>query len=102
MLYPMPIDKNDPDAVSTAMFLGYPDTLSEKALKAVAYFEDSAFLFQYKGRLVLTDEGGYLTDAGSGTMDDPIGFPRWVGDTFEELNEWLEIVADEIVEEGLV
>lgn len=93
-----PIDRLDPEAASTAVSVEYPDTLSDKALKAVAYFDDTAFLFRYKGRLVLTDESLWLTQAGDGSRNNPLGFPRWVGDTYEELNEWLEAVTDEIQE----
>lgn len=93
-----PIDRLDPEAASTAVSVEYPDTLSDKALKAVAYFDDTAFLFRYKCRLVLTDESLWLTQAGDGSRNNPLGFPRWVGDTYEELNEWLEAVTDEIQE----
>lgn len=98
MLNLKPVDKLDPEAASTAVFVDYPDTLSEKALEAVAYFDDTAFLFSYKGRLVLTDESLWLTEAGDGSRDNPFGCPRWVGNTNEELNAWLELVADEIKE----
>lgn len=102
MLNLKPIDLLDPEAASTAVFVDYPDTLTEKALEAAAYFDDAAFLFQYKGRLVLTDESLWLTEAGDGSRDNPFGFPRWVGDTCEELNAWLEAVADDLKEEGIL
>lgn len=99
MLNLKPIDTLDPKAASTAVFIGYPETLSEKAQEAADYFDDTAFLFQYKGRLVLTDESLCLTECGDGSWDNPFGSPRWVGDTYEELNAWLEAVADELKEE---
>lgn len=102
MLNLKPMDLLDPEAASTAVFVDYPDTLTEKALEAAAYFDDTAFLFQYKGRLVLTDESLWLTEAGDGSRDNPFGFPRWVGDTCEELNAWLEAVADDLKEAGIL
>lgn len=97
-----PIDKHDEEAAKMALYLPFDKisspVFSDKAKKVIRYFDGTAFLFIYKGQLVLTDESLYLTDAGDGTMESPIGFPRWTGSSVNELNEWFETVYSELVE----
>jgi hypothetical protein len=80
----------------TATALYFPFELSHKAWKALNYLDDTAWLFEYQGRLVVTDESLELTTFGNGTQEAPFGGPRWVGDTFAELEAWLESVADDL------
>ena len=51
--------------------------------------EGTIFLFQYQGKLVITDESLDLT------INGECG-PRWVGDTLEDMETWLESVADNL------
>lgn len=95
-----PFDGNDPDAASTAVELQIPETFSNRAKRVIRYFDATAFLYQYKGRFVLTDESLYLTSFGDGSPAAPIGFPRWTGDSLEELESWLEDLADEFDQDG--
>ena len=53
------------------------------------------FLYAYKGQFVVTDESLTLTPSGDGTVEAPIGGPRWVGNSLDELERWLELIADE-------
>lgn len=96
-----PVDRHDPEAAATAVHVSFPDTLSGKAMRGLSYFEDTAFLFLYKGQLVVTDESLYLTDHGDGSRENPFGFPRFVCSTCDELNAWLEAVADGL-DEGVI
>ena len=89
------IDKNDPEAYPAAQY-GLPESFSEKAKSAWEYLDDTAFIFEYKGRLVVTDESLYLTEHGDGSSEAPFGFPRYTADTWEEIEAWLEDVADEV------
>lgn len=102
---PFAVDRNDPAAASSAIELSLPEGFSSKAWAAWEYFDGSApagtaFLFIYKNQLVVTDESLYLTEHGNGTAEAPLGFPRFVGDSWEELESWLEAVYDEIKEQG--
>lgn len=96
---PEPIDMNDRKNESTAVGLVLPDNFSDKAKACWRYLEGSAFIFEYKNRLVVTDEGLYLTAYGDG-KNAPIGFPRWTCDSWEELEQILEINHGELVNEG--
>lgn len=89
-----PIDLTDPDGAKKAIELRFPSTFSAKALKMADYLKDTAFLYLYKTNFVLTDESLHLT----GMLDVKGNFccgPRWVGDSLEELEVWLEQKADE-------
>ena len=90
----VPEDPNDPTAASSALELSLPLTFSAKARAAWRYFDGTAFLFEYKDQLVVTDESLWLTAAGTGEPGSPMGFPRWVGDSWEDLESWLESVSD--------
>ena len=78
-----PVDRNDPEAAATAVALAFPHELSDNAWRMLNYLDDTAFLFAYKGQLVVTDESLDLTECGDGTPESPFGGPRWVGDTGE-------------------
>lgn len=95
-----PIDKNDPDGAKTAIELTLPTGFSDKAWACWNYFDDTAFLYEYKGHLVVTDESLYLTDHGDGTTAAPFGGPRWVLDSWDELERMLELTYDELAEDG--
>ena len=88
------VDRNDPKAAITAIELRFPSTFSERAKKVLKYFDDTMFLYAYKGHFVVTDESLYLTDHGDGSHEAPLGGPRWVGETMEELEEFLLALAD--------
>lgn len=85
-----PVDRNDPGSAATAQPLCFPHELSDNAWRLLNYLDDTAWLFAYKGRLVVTDEALELTAAGDGAPGNPLGGPRWVGDSFEEMEAWLE------------
>ena len=97
-----PIDRNDPTAASTAVELSLPTGFSYRAQACWDYYDGTAFLFEYKGKLVVTDESLWLTAAGDGTPGSPLGFPRWVCDSWEELEDALEENYSELVEDGVL
>ena len=90
-----PIDKNDPQSAASAIELALPTGFSEKAKACWKYFDDTAFLFEYKGKLVVTDESLWLTAYGNGTLESPLGFPRFTCDSWEELEKVLELTYDD-------
>lgn len=92
------IDKNNLDGQygATAKELPWPENLSENAKKALGYFDDTAYLFTYLGKYIITDESGWLTDYGTGKMDDPWGCPRAEFDGLEEIGPWLEDTWEEV------
>lgn len=95
-----PIDRNDPDAAADAIELTIPGCFSGKAKACWNYFDGAAFAYEYKGRLVVTDEALELTEAGDGSRENPYGTPRWTLDSWEELEKILEELYDELKEEG--
>lgn len=92
------IDRNDPEHEREAVELSLPAGFSEKAHACWDYFEGAAFLFEYKDRLVMTDESLYLTDHGDG-YNEPLGYPRGVFETWDEVETWLEEVYDEGIDD---
>ena len=94
------IDKNNLDGVygATAVAMDWPEGLSEKAKKALDYFDDTAYLFHYLGKYIITDESLWLTDFGIGTMDSPYGFPIAEFSSLDEVGPWLECVTDDLEE----
>ena len=92
------IDKQNLDGAygATAVVLDWPEDLSEKAKEALDYLDDTAYLFHYLGKYIITDESLWLTGFGIGTMDSPDGFPRAEFSSLEEVGPWLECVADEL------
>ena len=97
-----PIDRNDPESESTAVEYSLPEGFTKKAKDCWAYLDDTAFLFEYKGRLVVTDESLYLTEHGDGTHDAPFGFPRWTVDSWEELEKAMEEAWDDLAENDML
>lgn len=97
-----PIDRNDPEGAKEAMELTLPEGFSEKAKAAWNYFDDTAFLFAYKDRLVVTDESLWLTEWGDGSAAAPWGGPRWECDTWEELEQALEGTYDDLKADDLI
>lgn len=95
-----PIDRNDPDSEGSAIEYSLPMRFSNKAQACWKYFSGAAYLFEYKGRLVMTDESLYLTEHGDGSHEAPWGAPRGEFGTWEEIEEWLEAVYDDLEEDG--
>ena len=97
-----PVDRNDPEGGMAAIYYTVPAGFSAKAKAAMDYLDGSAFIFEYKGRLVVTDEGLYLTTHGDGSKETPMGFPRTECDSWDEIEKWLELVYQEGIEEGFI
>lgn len=91
-----PVDMNDRDSERSAIELSLPEGFSEKAWACWNYFDGTAFLYEYKGRLVMTDESLYLTEHGDGSRQAPWGAPRGIFDSWEEVEAWLEAVYDDL------
>ena len=89
------IDRNDPQAAKTAIEIRFPGTFCDRAWKVIRYFDGAMFLYAYKGKFVVTDESLYLTDHGDGSREAPYGGPRWIGDSLDDLEQWLLCIADE-------
>ena len=90
-----PVDMNDRMSEGTAVELDLPDNFSDKAKACWDYFEGAAFIFEYDGKLTVTDEGLNLTAHGDG-IHEAFGAPRWVCDSWEELEQILEETCDEL------
>ena len=90
-----PTDRNDPVGAANAVEIRVPETFSDRAKKVINYFDDTISLYIYKGKFVATDESLELTEYGDGSTVAPYGGPRWTGDSLEELEKWLEAVADD-------
>ncbi len=72
-----PVDRNDPESAETAIRWSLPSWFCKNAKTVYyKYFEGSAYVFEYKGRLVVTDESLELTEYGDGSADSPLSFPR--------------------------
>ena len=97
-----PIDMNDPEGAATAIEYGLPESFSGKAKACWQYFSGAAYLFEYKGQLVMTDESLYLTEHGDGSHEAPFGAPRGTFDTWEEVEAFLEQVFDELLEDDMI
>lgn len=97
-----PTDRNDPATENTATEYALPDGFSAKAKACWDYFEGAAFLFSYKGQLVVTDESLYLTEHGDGSHEAPFGAPRGTFDSWDEVEAFLEEVYDELKEDELL
>ena len=97
-----PVDRNDPESAASAIEYGLPTGFSGKAKACWQYFSGAAYLFEYKGRLVMTDESLELTEYGDGSREAPFGAPRGEFDTWEEVEEWLEAVFDDLQADDLL
>lgn len=89
------VDRNDPEGAKSATELQFPPTFNQQAWRVIRYMEGAMFLYSYKGKLVVTDESLYLTDHGNGTHEAPYGGPRWVGDSLEDLEQFLTALSKE-------
>ena len=99
------IDMNDPVAALSAECIAWPDSFSEKAKETLRYFDafsefSTAFLFRYKGKLVITDESLYLTNHGTGEPGSPLGGPRAEFDTMAQVEAWLVDVHSDLEVDG--
>ncbi len=97
-----PIDRDDPASASTAIEYGLPTGFSGKAHACWQYFSGAAYLFEYKGRLVMTDESLELTEYGDGSHEAPLGAPRGAFDSWDEVETWLEAVYDDLLADDLL
>lgn len=70
---------------TTAERLDWPRDLSNKANTYIAYLGDTAFLFKYQGRFIVTDESLFLTEAPDNS-NGPIG----EFETIDKMADWLE------------
>lgn len=93
-----PIDRNDHFSENKAIELALPYNFSEKAKACWDYLDGTAYIFEYKNRLVVTDESLDLTEYGDGKTL-PLGCPRWICDSWEELERILELSYDDMLEE---
>lgn len=102
-----PEDWADPASASSAVELSFPTGFSAKAQAVLGYLEGSAFLFEYKDCLVVTDESLWLTEVLHGDpengplYDYPVGGPRWICDSWDELETSLEECYTDLVEDGI-
>ncbi len=95
-----PTDMNDHENERSAVELALPTGFSEKAKACWEYFRDAAAIFEYSNCLVVTDESLYLTEHGDGSHDASFGAPRWICDSWEELESILEEVYDDLAEDS--
>lgn len=61
-----PVDMSDHENERSAVELALPSEFSDKAKACWEYFKGTAFIFEYKERLVVTDESHCLTEHGNG------------------------------------
>ena len=80
-----PIDVNDRKNENTAIELAIPDNFSGKAKNCWRYFDGSAFVFEYKERLVITDEA-----------------LCWICNSWEELEKIFKDTYDDLIEDGIL
>ena len=65
------------------------------------YLDDTAWIFEYDGKLVITDEGLYLTEFGDGRIK-AYGGPRAEFDSWEDMEEWLELTYQDLVDDEMI
>ena len=97
-----PVDMNDRENERTAVEFSLPAGFSKRAQRFWDYLDGTAFLYSYKGHLVVTDESLYLTFTNDDIHEVPFGGPRWVCDSWEELEHNLEDAWNELLEDGLL
>ena len=96
------IDRNDPESAKLAVEFSVPTGFSREAKACMEYFNGTAFIFAYKDKLVLTDESCELTVFGDGSHDAPLGGPRWIADSWEQMEKTLELNYRVLVEAGVI
>ena len=94
----MPEDMSCPEDADTAIEYSLPRNFSDKAKAFWKYLDDTAFIFEYKGDLVITDESLQLREY---TSDLYNLAPRWTMDSWEELEKMLELCYNEHGEEEM-
>ena len=97
-----PHDNSDPESASTAVEYALPTGFTDKAKAVWRYLDGSAFIFAYKGKLVMTDESLGLTAGGAGNRDSPYEMIRGAFGSWAEVESYLELCYDELKEEGLL
>lgn len=97
-----PVDANNPEHASTAVELTLPTSFSAEAWAVWNYLDGAAFIYDYDGRLVVTDEALDLTYCGDGSHENPIGGPRWIVDSWDELEEILVATYCDLVENAVI
>ena len=86
---------------TTTFELELPRNMRPIARAAFKALDGDGCLFEHNGRLVMTDESLMLEEGGDGTLEHPFGGPRWVGDSFAELEDWLMQCAADWWGDGL-
>ena len=89
------VDRQNPSHAHTARLQYTPSWFGKKARKALQYLDDTCFIFKYDGNLVITDESLELTEAGDGSLGNPIGFPRAVCKSWRGVEDYLNEVYEE-------
>ena len=97
-----PEDANDPEGAAVAIELTLPERFSSKAKALWRYLDGTAFLYEYKVRLVMADESLDLTVHGDGSRSAPLGGPRFVCESWEELEAAMEAAYDELRKDGIL
>lgn len=90
-----PNDAENSNDSEAAEEVAWPEGMSQRAMMVLEYFEGTMYLFRYKGKYVITDESGALEESGDGSTGKPIEGPRAIFDSTEEIEPWLESIADE-------
>ena len=85
---------------NTTFALELPHGMRPMARAAFKALDGYGCLFEHKGRLVLTDESKCLEEVGDGSFEHPYGGPRWIGDSFAELEDWLVQCAADWIAAG--
>ena len=86
------IDRNDPESAKSAIEYAVPDGFCEEAKAMMKELEGTAFIFAYKGKLVLTDETLSLT----AYENDK---PRIVCPDWDDLECWLTASYEDFLSE---
>ena len=97
-----PTDRSDPANAHTAVELDLPSNFSDKAKACWRYYEGAAFIYEYREKLYVTDESLELATDGDGTSERPFCNPRWICDSWEELEKCLETNYDEHLDDGIL
>ena len=93
-------DHNDQKNAWKAIQYSAPEYFSEMAKDCLEYFEGSLYIFEYKGQLHITDESMELTDfASPDGKYECWGGPRLICDSWDELQDWLETVWEDLDED---
>lgn len=94
----MPEDMLCPEDADTAIEYSLPRNFSDKAKAFWKYLDDAAFIFEYKGDLVITDESLQLREYSSDLYNLA---PRWTMGSWEELEKMLELCYNDHGEEEM-